>query len=73
MVLTDIHGNCAVSSVSDSGDLCPAFGKTFKDSVPYREKMNIKRQLQTVHITADRFADENGFDKEQIKKYPVCV
>lgn len=24
-------------------------------------------QLQTVHITADQLADENGFDKEQIK------
>ena len=67
VVLTDIHGNCAVSSVSDSVILYPAFPVKLSKIQYLTGKNEYKRQLQTVHITADQFADENGFDKEQIK------
>ena len=59
VVLTDIYGNCAVSSVSDSVILYPAFpGKNFQRFSTLTGKNEYKRQLQTVHITADQFADE---------------
>ena len=64
---TDIHGNCAVSSVSDSVILYPAFPVKLSKIQYLTGKNEYKRQLQTVHITADQLADENGFDKEQIK------
>ena len=67
VVLTDIYGNCAVSSVSDSVILYPAFPVKLSKIQYLTGKNEYKRQLQTVHITADQFADENGFDKEQIK------
>ena len=47
--------------------LYPAFPVKLSKIQYLTGKNEYKRQLQTVHITADQLADENGFDKEQIK------
>lgn len=67
VVLTDIHGNHAVSSVSDSVILYPAFPVKLSKIQYLTGKSEYKRQLQTVHITADQFVAEDGFNREQIK------
>ena len=67
VVLTDIHGNRAVSTLCDSTILYPAFPVKLSKIQYITGKNEYKRQLQTIHITADQFTAENGFDQSQIR------
>ena len=67
VVLTDIHGNRAVSTLCDSTILYPAFPVKLSKIQYITGKNEYKRQLQTVHITEKQFTEENGFDRSQIR------
>ena len=67
VVLTDIHGNRAVSTLCDSTILYPAFPVKLSKLQYITGKNEYKRQLQTVHITEKQFTEENGFDRSQIR------
>lgn len=67
VVLTDIHGKRAVSTLCDSTILYPAFPVKLSKIQYITGKNEYKRQLQTVHITEKQFTEENGFDRSQIR------
>ena len=67
VVLTDIHGNRAVSTLCDSTILYLAFPVKLSKIQYITGKNEYKRQLQTVHITEKQFTEENGFDRSQIR------